>query len=109
MNEKIKQLAEQAGYYLYDLTETHECKTVETDSTDEWITLEKFAELLVRDIINVLESKNEIRHIALTSFTLSVVEGTIEKSINAITEHYGMKQHHRIKNERTVGRKVSSL
>ena len=47
MNERIKQLAEQAGYYLYDLTETHECKTVETDSTDEWITLEKFVELIV--------------------------------------------------------------
>jgi hypothetical protein len=49
MNERIQQLAEQAGYYLYDLTETHECKTVETDSTDEWITLEKFAELIVRE------------------------------------------------------------
>lgn len=47
MNERIKQLAKEAGYYLYDLTETHECKTVETDSTDEWITLEKFAELIV--------------------------------------------------------------
>jgi hypothetical protein len=47
MNKRIKELAEQAGYYLYDLTETHECKTVETDSTDEWITLEKFAELIV--------------------------------------------------------------
>jgi len=34
---------------LYDLTETHECKTVETDSKDEWITLEKFAELIVRE------------------------------------------------------------
>ena len=49
MNERIKQLAKEAGYYLYDLTETHECKTVETDSTDEWITLEKFAELIVRE------------------------------------------------------------
>jgi len=47
MNERIKQLAKEAGYYLYDLTETHECKTVETDSKDEWITLEKFAELIV--------------------------------------------------------------
>jgi hypothetical protein len=47
--ERIKELAEQAGYYLYDLTETHDCKTVETDSTDEWITLEKFAELIVRE------------------------------------------------------------
>jgi hypothetical protein len=47
MNERIKQLAKEAGYYLYDLTETHEIKTVETDSKDEWITLEKFAELIV--------------------------------------------------------------
>jgi len=51
MNERIRELAEQAGYYLYDLTETHECKTVETDSKDEWITLEKFAELIVRECI----------------------------------------------------------
>lgn len=49
MNERIKHLAKEAGYYLYDLTETHECKTVETDSKDEWITLEKFAELIVRE------------------------------------------------------------
>jgi hypothetical protein len=49
MNERIRELADEAGYYLYDLTETHECKTVETDSTDEWVTLEKFAELIVRE------------------------------------------------------------
>jgi hypothetical protein len=53
MNERIKLLAEQAGYYLYDLTETHESKTVETDSIDEWITLEKFAELLVKDFYDI--------------------------------------------------------
>ena len=51
MNERIRQLAKEAGYYLYDLTETHECKTVETDSTDEWITLEKFAQLIVKECI----------------------------------------------------------
>ena len=49
MNERIRELAKQAGYYLYDLTETHQVKTVETDEKDEWITLEKFAELIVRD------------------------------------------------------------
>lgn len=48
MDKRIKELAEQAGYYLYDLTETHECKTVETDDKDEWATLERFAQL-VRD------------------------------------------------------------
>jgi len=95
MNERMKELLSQAGVHY---------EVLPKDTV-----YEKFAELIVKDIINVLESKNEIRHIASTSFTLSVVEGTIEKSINAITEHYGMKQHHRIKNERTVGRKVSSL
>lgn len=59
MNERIKLLAEKAGYYLYDLTETHECKTVETDSTDEWITLEKFAELIVQECIDVALDKKK--------------------------------------------------
>ena len=72
------------------------------------VRLEEFAELIVQDIINVLESKNEIRHSAYTTYDSSMVESTIEKSINAITEHYGMKQHIRITNERTMGRKVSS-
>ena len=55
MNERIKQLAKEAGYYLYDLTETHECKTVETDSKDEWITLEKFAELIVKECAKIVD------------------------------------------------------
>jgi hypothetical protein len=58
MNERIKKLAEQAGYYLYDLTETHECKTVETDNKDEWITLEKFAELIVKECLEIIDRRN---------------------------------------------------
>jgi hypothetical protein len=53
MNELIKKLANESGYYLYDLTETHGIKTVETDSKDEWITLEKFAELIVAECIKL--------------------------------------------------------
>jgi hypothetical protein len=97
MKERFKGLAEKANLNLDSLPD------------DTFIPLEKFAELIVRDIINVLESTNEIRHIASTTYDISMVEGTIDRSINAITEHYGMKQHHRIKNERTLGRKVSSL
>ena len=66
MNEQIKQLAKEAGYYLYDLTETHECKTVETDSKDEWITLEKFAELIVFECVNaVMDGTKEGDHYAM--------------------------------------------
>jgi hypothetical protein len=103
MNEQIKELVRQAGGIEHD-NDGNELTPILVGTS-----LEKFAELLVKDIINVLESKNEIRHIALTTYDSSIVEGTIEKSINAITEHYGMKQHHRIKNERIMGRKVSSL
>ena len=49
MNEKIKELAEQAGYYLYDLTQEHGIKTVESNLRDEWVTLEKFYELVRQD------------------------------------------------------------
>ena len=69
---------------------------------------EKFAELIIRDIINLLDSTNTIRHGAGTTYDLSVIEGTVERSINAITEHYGMKKYIRTNNERTMGRKVSS-
>jgi hypothetical protein len=98
MNERIGQLAEQAALLgpSSRIGNTHEAT-------------EKFAELIIKDIINVLETENTIRHIAYTTYDSSMVEATVEKSINAITEHYGMKQHHRIKNERTMGRKVSSL
>jgi hypothetical protein len=77
MNERIKQLAEQAGYYLYDLTETHECKTVETDSTDEWITLEKFAELIVKEMLRTCED-----HPAWTGRMIS----------EQIKQHFGIEE-----------------
>jgi hypothetical protein len=65
MNERIKQLAKEVGYYLYDLTETHEIKTVETDSKDEWITLEKFAELIVFECTRaVMDGTKEGDHYA---------------------------------------------
>jgi len=92
MNERIRELAKEAGYYLYDLTETHECKTVETDSKDEWITLEKFAELIVKECL---------AHGKLTQSQV-VVNGSeeynagremgIEVFMNQIKKHFGLEQ-----------------
>jgi hypothetical protein len=79
MNERIKELAKEAGYYLYDLTETHEIKTVETDSTDEWITLEKFAELIVRECLEI--AIEEERH--------APFEGPVETKIR---QHFGVEE-----------------
>jgi hypothetical protein len=99
MKEQIRQFERQSNIDVYGLG---------LDRVKWEAALEKFTELIVHDIINVLESEHSIRHVAYTTYDLGTVESTIEKSINAITEHYGMKQHIRIKNERTLGRKISS-
>ena len=44
--EEVIEMAREAGYFLYDLTETHQKKTVETDEADEWAQLERFAKLV---------------------------------------------------------------
>ena len=82
MNEQIKQLAKEAGYYLYDLTETHECKTVETDSKDEWITLEKFAELIVRKCLDIVNRKEYSYHEA----------DPLWETAQLIKEHFGVEE-----------------
>jgi hypothetical protein len=90
MNERIKELAEQAGYYLYDLTETHECKTVETDSTDEWITLEKFAELIVRECRDIVEQDMKLAHIQMIPLTLEkYANGRLKEKIR---ERFGVEE-----------------
>jgi hypothetical protein len=93
MNERIKQLAKEAGYYLYDLTETHECKTVETDSKDEWITLEKFAELIIQECARVARAtpapnfhehlKQQLGH----TWDMAASEAGCE-----IVKHFGVKE-----------------
>jgi hypothetical protein len=68
------------------LTETHDCKTVETDSTDEWITLEKFAELIVRECIQSI--KNTIQTVCDTD---SEKMGC-EFAITDLIEHFGVEK-----------------
>ena len=83
MNDKIKQLAKEAGYYLYDLTETHECKTVETDSKDEWITLEKFAESIVKECAEICMKEFD------TGLLMAPQAPWIAKQIK---EHFGVEE-----------------
>jgi len=92
MNERIKDLAREAGYYLYDLTETHEIKTVETDSTDEWITLEKFAELIVQECARIARAtpcpyeEDEVRQRLGHTWDMAASEAGRE-----IVNHFGVK------------------
>ena len=72
MNAKIKQLAEQAGIYKLDLS----------DETEYWI-IEKFAELIVRECIGILEPKSRY-----------MGEGpeVLKDKIRQIKKHFGVEE-----------------
>ena len=56
MNEKIKQLAEQAGFYFYDMHDVDGQDLGETIEADSWSAAEKFAELIIKDCIDKIET-----------------------------------------------------
>ena len=59
MNEKIKQLAEQAGFYFYDMHDVDGQDLGETIEADSWGAAEKFAELIVRECIDTLQRSKD--------------------------------------------------
>ena len=67
MNERIRQLAEQAGIYKLNLS----------DETEYWI-MEKFAELIVRECMK------------LNSKELSIT--AIERLLPLYAEHFGVEE-----------------
>jgi hypothetical protein len=71
MNEKIKQLAEQAGIYNLELT----------DETEYWI-LEKFAELIVRECLDIVNRKEYSYHEA----------DPLWETSQLIKEHFGVEE-----------------
>jgi len=49
MNQRIKSLAEQSGFYFYDLHDIGGHDMGETIEADSWEAAEKFAELIIKD------------------------------------------------------------
>ena len=49
MNERIKELAEQAGFYFYDLHNVNGEDLGETIESDDWLSIERFAALVIED------------------------------------------------------------
>lgn len=81
MNERIRQLAEQAdihgdSYLLYQ----HR--------------LEKFAELIFQECVNAVE--NTPTHCAYTTFQLGIVECTIDKSVETLYNHFNKQRTYKV-------------
>lgn len=49
MNERIKEIAEQAGFYFYDMHDIDGQDLGESIEADSWDCAEKFAELIIKD------------------------------------------------------------
>lgn len=55
MNEKLKALAEQAGFYFYDLHNVNGEDLGETVESDDWLAIERFAALVIEDQQKVID------------------------------------------------------
>jgi hypothetical protein len=75
MREKIREIALQAGGSHYPEVGGE--------------LLEKFADLLLAEVITVVESTP--KHCAFTTFQVSIVDCTVAKSIETLKEHFDIK------------------
>jgi hypothetical protein len=53
MNERIRELAEQAGFYFYDMHDIDGQDLGESIEADKWSVAEKFAELIAYECIDL--------------------------------------------------------
>ena len=80
MNERIKQLAEQAGFYYTDKTGF---------ITPAGCDPAKFAELIVRECIDIVEQDMKLAHIQMIPLTLEkYANGRLKEKIR---EHFGVE------------------
>lgn len=78
MNERIKKLAETAGFYFYDMHDVDGQDLGESIEADEWSAADKFAELIVLECAELVETQ----HTWITSVAASAL----------IRKHFGVKE-----------------
>lgn len=81
MNERIRELAEQAGmsddkFGMYFAKDKHD---------EDGVDLEKFAELIIKKCIS------QIALIGISNFENEDISWTVETAIDKIQEHFGVK------------------
>jgi len=54
MNERIKNIAQESGFYFYDLHDIEGVDFGETIEADNWSAAEKFAQAIAKDIIDMI-------------------------------------------------------
>ena len=77
MNERIKQLAEQAGFQLDQLPDS------------VFIPLDKFAELIVEEVINIAEDSKNYNRTIYTTHDVDRAKALMSDLIKAIKQQLG--------------------
>ena len=84
MNQRIRELAEQAGFYFYDMHDVDGQDLGETIEADSWTAAEKFAELIVRECVGVVEGGRFLHDQAPTA-------QFARECSDAIKRHFGVE------------------
>jgi hypothetical protein len=104
MNERIREFAEQAGINkdAFQFSGTPIKHIVDGPS------LEKFAELIVEDVLEILaDRKNYNKHL-YTTWDLSRADGIVYELAESIQKRFGTTKNFKVIEHGTVGGKVSS-
>jgi hypothetical protein len=79
VNERIQELALQANLQLDNLPD------------DTFIPLEKFAELIITDIFNVMHDQKTYNRCTYTTHDLDKARCVVHEVIKCVNEHFGTK------------------
>lgn len=77
MNERIKQLAEEAGFQLDQLPDS------------VFIPLDKFAESIVQEVINIAEDSKNYNRTIYTTHDLDQAKGVVIDMVKSIKQQLG--------------------
>ena len=96
--EEIIRMAREAGYFLYDLTETHGIKTVETDEIDQWLQLERFAALVAAAERNSWPAEMEAmeRQVNILTDALAQAKAEEREACAKVCELHGSMARHSV-------------
>lgn len=84
MNDKIKELAKRAGFYFYDMHDIDGQDLGETIEADSWSVAENFAELIVRECIEIVEASK-------VGFSQVPAEVALDLTAKNIKAYFGLK------------------
>ena len=99
MNDRIKELAKQAGFYFYDMHNIDGQDLGESIEADSWSATQKFAELIVLECTDLLWNESErlyaysseCNEVRDSDEALVVAEKCLD-NIKMLIEHFGVEE-----------------